>query len=59
MPNGTTRTMTGAGVMVVAPYNDQVRRLRSDLDADPTTESVRVGTVDKFQGQEAPECSSP
>lgn len=36
-------------VMVVAPYNAQVRALRSFLPAD-----VRVGTVDKFQGQEAP-----
>jgi len=36
-------------VLVVAPYNAQVRCLRSVLP-DP----VRVGTVDKFQGQEAP-----
>ena len=35
--------------MVVAPYNAQVRRLREALPA-----GVRVGTVDKFQGQEAP-----
>jgi len=35
--------------MVVAPYNAQVLRLRAGL---PT--GVRVGTVDKFQGQEAP-----
>ena len=34
--------------MVVAPYNAQVRRLRAGLPA-----GVRVGTVDKFQGQEA------
>ena len=51
---GTTRPMTGADIMVVAPYNDQVRRLRRDLGAHPSTASVRVGTVDKFQGQEAP-----
>ena len=35
--------------MVVAPYNAQVRRLRAGLPA-----GVRVGTVDKFQGQQAP-----
>ena len=51
---GKPHTMTGADVMVVAPYNDQVRRLRADLDANPATASVKVGTVDKFQGQEAP-----
>jgi uncharacterized protein len=36
-------------VMVVAPYNAQVRLLRERLP-DP----VEVGTVDKFQGREAP-----
>ncbi|MBI4172843.1 MAG: ATP-binding domain-containing protein, partial [Actinobacteria bacterium] len=36
-------------VMVVAPFNAQVNLLRERLPAD-----VRVGTVDKFQGQEAP-----
>ena len=35
-------------VMVVAPYNQQVNLLRERLP-----EAVRVGTVDKFQGQEA------
>jgi uncharacterized protein len=35
-------------VMVVAPYNAQVNALREALPED-----VRVGTVDKFQGQEA------
>jgi len=34
--------------MVVAPYNAQVRRLRAGLPSD-----IRVGTVDKFQGQQA------
>jgi predicted RecB family nuclease len=36
-------------VMVVAPYNAQVRCLSGRLP-----EGVQVGTVDKFQGQEAP-----
>ncbi|MEO7230294.1 MAG: TM0106 family RecB-like putative nuclease, partial [Candidatus Limnocylindrales bacterium] len=36
-------------VLVVAPYNAQVGAIRSRLPAE-----ARVGTVDKFQGQEAP-----
>ena len=35
----------------VAPYNAQVNALRDALPA-----GIRVGTVDKFQGQEAPVC---
>ncbi len=35
-------------IVVVAPYNAQVNALREALP-----EAVRVGTVDKFQGQEA------
>ncbi|MHB1089308.1 MAG: TM0106 family RecB-like putative nuclease [Acidimicrobiales bacterium] len=40
--------------MVVAPYNDQVRLLRQQLEATPGLSAVQVGTVDKFQGREAP-----
>jgi AAA domain-containing protein/RNase H-like protein len=36
-------------ILVVAPYNAQVKRLRDALPA-----GARVGTVDRFQGQEAP-----
>ena len=39
--------------MVVAPYNAQVRRLRDALRAAGLAD-VPVGTVDKFQGREAP-----
>jgi superfamily I DNA and/or RNA helicase len=39
--------------MVVAPYNDQVNLVRARLDRDERTRGVPVGTVDKFQGQEA------
>jgi len=39
--------------MVVAPYNAQVRRLREALRAAGLAD-VPVGTVDKFQGREAP-----
>jgi uncharacterized protein len=40
--------------LVVAPYNDQVHLMRQHLDVSPETAGVAVGTVDKFQGQEAP-----
>jgi uncharacterized protein len=39
-------------IIVVAPYNAQVQLIRSKLDAAGFT-SIPVGTVDKFQGQEA------
>jgi uncharacterized protein len=39
-------------VIVVAPYNAQVALLRAALDAAGFT-ATRVGTVDRFQGQEA------
>ena len=38
-----------ADILVVSPYNLQVRKLEAALPA-----GVRVGTVDRFQGQEAP-----
>jgi uncharacterized protein len=47
--DGTERALTVGDVLVVAPYNAQVRTLRSRLPAE-----VAVGTVDKFQGQQAP-----
>jgi uncharacterized protein len=43
------RPVTLADVLVVAPYNAQVSAIASLLPA-----GSRVGTVDKFQGQEAP-----
>jgi uncharacterized protein len=43
-----TRPIVADDIMVVTPYNAQARTLRSEL------RGVRVGTVDKFQGQEAP-----
>jgi uncharacterized protein len=42
--------MTPADVLVVAPYNAHVTLLTERL----ARRGVRVGTVDKFQGQEAP-----
>ena len=45
-----TRALVPADIVIVAPYNAQVRCLRQAI---PDTR-IRIGTVDKFQGQEAP-----
>lgn len=50
----TQRLLTTADFMVVAPYNDQVRLMRRMFANDPILAGVKVGTVDKFQGQQAP-----
>ncbi|WP_199442706.1 TM0106 family RecB-like putative nuclease [Umezawaea beigongshangensis] len=50
---GGARPLTGSDVLVVAPYNLQVRIVRRALERAGLDE-VRVGTVDRFQGQEAP-----
>jgi predicted RecB family nuclease len=47
--DGTVRPLGDDDVLVVAPYNAQVRTLRSRLP-----EGIAVGTVDRFQGQQAP-----
>ena len=47
------RPVTPADVIVVAPYNAQVAMIRQHLD-EAGFSDTRVGTVDKFQGQEAP-----
>jgi uncharacterized protein len=51
--DGETRSLTETDFMVVAPYNMQVRLLRRTLQAAGLA-NVPVGTVDKFQGREAP-----
>ncbi len=48
-----TRPLAQKHVLVVTPYNAQVVMLRQRLDGAGLTD-VRVGTVDKFQGQQAP-----
>lgn len=50
---GDTKTLTQADILIVAPYNVQVAAIRDALDA-AGLDGVPVGTVDKFQGQEAP-----
>ena len=47
-----TRPLAVADILVVAAYNAQVNVIREALDA-ASLSGVRVGTVDKFQGQEA------
>ncbi|MCG5430750.1 TM0106 family RecB-like putative nuclease [Mycobacterium sp. MYCO198283] len=50
---GGTRPLAPGDVLVVTPYNAQVVTVRRRLDAAGLPD-VRVGTVDKFQGQQAP-----
>ncbi len=47
--SGMIRQITEKDILVVTPYNVQVNYLRSILP-----KNARVGTVDNFQGQEAP-----
>lgn len=47
------RALTAADVLVLAPYNAQVALLRRRLSSAGLG-GVRVGTVDKFQGGQAP-----
>ncbi|MDO8336846.1 MAG: TM0106 family RecB-like putative nuclease [Microcella sp.] len=51
-PAGRSRPLEARDVIVVTPYNAQVHTLRLALDGAGHHET-RVGTVDKFQGQEA------
>jgi uncharacterized protein len=46
---GTTRTLGPSDIKVVAPYNAQVAALTARMP-----KGVAVGTVDRFQGQQAP-----
>ncbi len=46
---GEERDLTLEDILVVTPFNAQVRHLRGRLPR-----GARIGTVDKFQGQEAP-----
>lgn len=46
---GETRPVTLEDMLFIAPYNHQVRKLQDKLGSQ-----AKVGSVDKFQGQEAP-----
>jgi uncharacterized protein len=45
---GCERPMQLADILIIAPYNAQVSELQDRI------RGARIGTVDKFQGQEAP-----
>ena len=45
----TNREVTKEDILIVAPYNLQVYELRKKLG-----DGFKIGTIDKFQGQEAP-----
>ena len=48
-PDTPTRSITLDDMLFVAPYNHQVSKLQAVLD-----DKAKVGSVDRFQGQEAP-----
>jgi uncharacterized protein len=47
--DGKSKRLSAGDILVVAPFNRQVNRLQEALDS----RGIRVGTVDRFQGQEA------
>jgi uncharacterized protein len=49
LANGKRCFLGREEILITAPYNLQVNRLRRCLD-----DKARIGTVDRFQGQEAP-----
>src|SRR5205814_7897079 len=48
-----SRRITATEILIVSPYNAQVRAIEAALAVEGLT-GARVGTVDKFQGREAP-----
>ena len=48
-PDGNERTIGWDDILFVAPYNYQVNLLRTAFG-----EEAKIGSIDKFQGQEAP-----
>lgn len=50
--NGAERRLDAADILIVAPYNVHVAAIARELRK--SIPQPRVGTVDKFQGQEAP-----
>jgi uncharacterized protein len=49
--NGSTKSLALEDFLFITPYNAQVRALQAALPS-----GARVGSVDKFQGQQAPVC---
>jgi predicted RecB family nuclease len=48
LDQGAGRPVENKDILLVAPYNMQVKRLKASLPA------IQAGSVDRFQGQEAP-----
>jgi len=51
--NGEFKELTVDDFLIISPYNTQVNLLISKLE-EAKIKNPRVGTIDKFQGQEAP-----
>ena len=51
--DGADRPVVPGDILIVTPYNAQIRAIQSALAASGQT-GFKVGTVDKFQGREAP-----
>ena len=51
--DGNERPVSPADILIVTPYNAQIRAIQSALAASGQS-GFKVGTVDKFQGREAP-----
>jgi len=52
--DNVSREISWDDMLFVAPYNFQVKKITEALTELPGGEQARVGSVDKFQGQEAP-----
>jgi uncharacterized protein len=50
---GEVETVGVAGILIVTPFNAQIREIEAALESRGII-GARVGTVDKFQGQQAP-----
>jgi uncharacterized protein len=51
--DGTLARIGIEGILIVTPFNAQIREIETALESRGIT-GARVGTVDKFQGQQAP-----
>ena len=51
---GKREPLTIEDILVISPYNNQVAKLTRALTDETFPPGARVGTVDRFQGQEAP-----
>lgn len=51
--DGEERVVEPKDVLVVTPFNAQIREIEDELGQSTKT-GIRIGTVDKFQGQQAP-----